>query len=121
MDRSRRLSLARLLALLALVGQLAAGASVPRALAWQSVAAAPICHTGDDSRDTPAQRHSLDCLLCPFCAAMVSPALPLPASGPMLAAPSVVQIDRAALPPPAIGPPSLLRHAGQPRAPPIPV
>ncbi|MDR3537349.1 MAG: hypothetical protein P4L71_12700 [Acetobacteraceae bacterium] len=107
----------QLLALLALVAQLATGASVPPIL---DIAAGgvPICHGGEQPVDAPAPHHEGDCVLCPICAAIGSPSAFLAAAEPALPLPRTPVVTLAAPPPPATAPPSTHRLAARPRAPP---
>jgi hypothetical protein len=111
-----------ILALLALASQLAAGATVPDAIAQ---IAAPlsgfgtICHTGAPADTPPAHHHTApDCQACLLCAALATPA-PVLSSGPALPAPGTVQTTLAAPPPPSRAPPAVDFLAARPRGPPI--
>src|SRR3954465_9308958 len=106
-------------ALLALIVQLALGATVPAAQARRAIAEAPICHTDETGGTAPAPAHLPDCLACPFCAAVhASATVILPSvSGPAPGArPS--PLPRPELPPPATAAPSIAWPPNQPRAPP---
>lgn len=73
-----------LLALLALVMQLAYGATVPRESVPSPLQAANfICHADDDGQ-SPSRAPSRDCGLCPLCVLRVAPAMALPAGAPVL-------------------------------------
>lgn len=108
-----------LLALMALVAQLAFGAVVPRPEivgAWNGAAA--ICHAADTSDEAPpVPHHPSDCLVCPLCISLAAPAF-APPTGSVLPAPRVVVIARAAILPPATAPPVAVRLAARPRGPP---
>jgi hypothetical protein len=115
-----------LLAILALVGQLALGAMVmpaDAAAVAQSVAeldAASILCVGTPPpvHAPPHRHHAIDCALCPLCAAMATHGVILSAA-PSLPAPPAAIAARAALPPPARAPPAQPRRAALPRGPPI--
>jgi len=120
---NRRLPSHGLLAvLLALMAQLAIGASVPRSDPVAAIAGVDaICHTIDDSSGTPAApapMHPLDCPVCPFCIALHAPAVALVSPGPALTPPEAMVVLRGELPPPSTAPPAPHRPPGQPRAPP---
>ena len=117
-----RLPLSGLLAvLLALMAQLAIGASVPRLdpLA-QIVGAEVLCHAPNraDDAPTPAPMHPLDCLVCPLCVAVHGPAIALVPGVAILKPSAAVVVLRSELPPPSTAPPSSHRPPSQPRAPP---
>jgi hypothetical protein len=112
-----------LLAILALVSQVALGSLV---LPAESAAAeldtvAILCQTGTPDAPPAAPRHhqhAPDCAICPLCAALALPgALLSPA--PLLPTPSVHQVARIALPPAARGPPSLPLRISLARGPPV--
>lgn len=108
-------------ALLALVVQLGAGASVPRPDPLRQIAdVAILCHGADDTGGAPARlpSHLFDCLLCSHCIAAQPQIPPVPAP-PYLVPPRVWQVRRAELPPPSRAPPPRYRTAIQPRAPPV--
>ncbi len=105
-----------LLALLALVAQLAMGASVPPVLDIVA-GGVPICHGSDQPLDTPAPHHEGDCVLCPICAAIGSPSAFLAATEPTLPLPRAPVIALAAPPPPATAPHATHRLAEKQRAP----
>ena len=115
-----------LLAVLALVCQLAAGAVVrPDPVARGVIAGLDPAHIicfaghGDRPSDSPPAHHSADCALCPLC---LTPGAP----GALLAQPPALPLRRvlAVLPvwtrPPAHAPPAHVAAAAYPRGPPIP-
>jgi len=108
------------LALLALMCQLAVGATVPAAAAQALdplAGVARICHS-DDGGQTPAHNHTApDCQLCPLCAAFVTPAATL-ADTPTVPAPLAVALPLAAPAPQATAPPSTRPPETRPRGPP---
>ena len=114
---NRRFHLPGLFAvLLALMAQLAAGASVPRI---DPLTGAALCHAADPG-GTPAKppSHPPDCPICPLCVALhVASAALLPMID-SLPPPTLAVVGKTALPPPATAPPAPLRPASQPRAPP---
>ena len=118
MRAHRSSPIGRVLALLALVVQLAAGALVP---AVQAAGPIPICHTGDDTSGpaTPAPTHPPGCLLCPVCpthAESVSLLTPGPITVP---APRAVVLGGAGrVTPITAAIPQPPRPAAYPRAPP---
>jgi hypothetical protein len=121
---NRRLPLHGLLAvLLALMAQIGIGASVPRTDPLAIAAGvSDICHAADGSDETPgapAPVHPLDCLVCPLCIALHTPAVALISPMSSLPAPQVVTVLRGELPPPSTAPPATRRPPSQPRAPPI--
>src|ERR1700760_3329394 len=108
-------------ALMALVMQLAVGASVPRLDPVRQIAdVAILCHAADDAGGGPAKvpSHLIDCLLCSHCIAAQPQIPPVPAP-PYLVPPRVQQVRRAEMPPPSRAPPLRLWAATQPRAPPF--
>ena len=108
-----------LAALLALMVQLALGATVPNAQAALSIAAAPICHSDDGTGNAPAPAHVPDCLVCPLCAAVhASAAIVLPPVSDAVPFARLCLLPRPELPPPATAPPSVDWPPNQPRAPP---
>jgi hypothetical protein len=118
---ARRLGL--LAALLALAGQVAFGAVVPRddtlRAAFAELAAASfICHTDAADQKSPAPHHRApDGALCLFCQAVAQAGIllapvPLPFRLPTL------QPVHDALPPPSRAPPSRALVAAYPRGPP---
>lgn len=113
-----------ILALLALVAQLAFGAMVPRpgmALA-QSEATDFICHTmthGDDTTP-PSHRHRMpDCQFCPLCMSLATPGIVMPSGSPSSRPPRVAAFRLPGLPPLATGSPIPTLLAAQPRGPPV--
>jgi hypothetical protein len=110
----------QLAALLALMVQLAVGATVPR-LDPVMLADAPICHSdagGSSGGPATPPGHSPDCLLCPLCVAIHAPAIAEAPPGVVLPNPSMVVVSRSELPPPSRAPPAFRRPPNQPRAPP---
>src|SRR4051812_18385659 len=90
---SRRCHLHGLFAvLLALMTQLAAGASVPRLdLTGQVADATTLCHGADDAGGAPAKApaHPIDCLACSLCIA-AHPQVPLVPGLPKLTGAALV-------------------------------
>ena len=116
------------LAALAVLGQLLAGAMVPAAAAATAPAALlgipeAICHSdageNDGSGRSPAH-HGIDCALCPACLTLAPIALPafVPVAVPR---PRVVLVARPSAKPDATGPPSRTIEIAQPRGPPVQV
>ena len=114
-----------LLAVLALLCQIAAGAVVPQHLAAPAQlagleAAHAICFAGRDDagRDPAPAQHDSDCALCPLCltlaapGGLLSPAPALPVRIAVAAPPAWVQ-------PPAQAPPVAPPIAAYPRGPPV--
>jgi hypothetical protein len=113
-----------LIAVVAMVSQLTLGALVlPDNRPADPVAAlnalSVLCRTGRPVGDKPAPAHRApQTVLCPLSvtlalpAAILAPAIPLPAPSPVL-------VLRIALPPPARAPPSLAGIAAYPRGPPV--
>ena len=119
LTRTLRSSVGLLLAVLALVSQLALGSVVlsDDAQAAEFDAIAVLCQTG-----APApvhHQHAPDCAICPLCVALALPGVIL-TPGPVLPAPSVRGVAVVALPPPARAPPARTLRLAQPRGPPIP-
>lgn len=118
--RLRRSLTGLFLALLALMCQVAVGATVPAAAAQALRPLAGfgvICHA-EDGGPAPAHRHSApDCQLCPLCVAFVTPAATL-ADAPAVPAPVSVALPLAAPPPPATAPPVPRPLETRPRGPP---
>ncbi|MEA2728439.1 MAG: hypothetical protein QOF70_2914 [Acetobacteraceae bacterium] len=103
--------------LLALMGQLGAGASVPRI---DPIATAGVlCHSEDEAGGgrSKAPSHG-DCLVCPLCVAVhtAPAALVSVVAAPMPRDAGV--IVKAELPPPSTAPSAAQRPPSQPRAPP---
>jgi len=119
---SRRFHVHGLFALLlALMVQLAVGASVPRLDPMVVITgAAALCHATDDTGGTPnrSPSHPPDCLVCPLCVALHAQAIPLIADAAVPAPPTIPAERRAELPPPSTAPPAPHRPPSQPRAPP---
>ena len=113
-----------LLAVVALVSQLAFGAIVlpdEAAAQEQSVAALEavsiLCQSPAPGQPPPPHRHAPDCALCPLSAALDHQAVILGAA-PALPRPSRAMAVRATRPPPARAPPSQPRDTAYPRGPP---
>jgi hypothetical protein len=108
-----------LAALLALMVQIAIGATAPQPDPVATVfAAETLCHTDQPADGPDHKAPPLDCLVCPFCIAVHAQAVALP-DAPVLHPPGATAL-RAALPEVAISPPPPLpRPPGQPRAPPL--
>jgi hypothetical protein len=107
-------------ALLALMAQLSAGATVPHLdPVAQLVGAEALCHETHDSGGAPAKApaHPIDCLACSLCCAVQPPISLIPAP-PNLTPPRVQPAQRAELPPPSRAPPVRVWSPAQPRAPP---
>jgi hypothetical protein len=116
-----------LAALFALAAQILFGAAAPdmgvRATPEQQLAAlladpGAICHGATGGGQQAPHHHAVDCLLCPYCAAIASaamlrsddPTLPIPRAGPIAVA--IVTASSIARPPSRL-------LAAQPRGPPI--
>ena len=110
-----------LLAVCALIAQLAFGSAMPGASNDIAVATATaLCHSDDDGSGAPAPiPHTPDCVLCPVCLTIAQAAFLLPANAPAVPAPRVLAISTAAVLPPATAPPGTPRRVAQPRAPPL--
>ncbi len=120
----RRISASGLfVALLALVAQLAFGATVPRPeIALVLDDAGIICHapTSSDGTTPPAHRHHMpDCQFCPLCMSLATPGIVLPGAAPHPPPPQVAAFRRPGLPPPATAPPVAALLSAQPRGPPV--
>jgi hypothetical protein len=114
---TRRFPLTGMLAvLLALMAQLGMGATVPRIDPITGDAA--LCHTNNDDTPSHVPANSADCLICPLCVTLHSPAAALVSEPPILMPPAVIAIVRTALPPPSTAPPAPPCSPSQPRAPP---
>lgn len=117
-----------LLAVLALVSQLALGAVVlpdPASAQEQSVAALDalsiLCNSASPTAPGEGPRHhrqDRDCVPCPLAVSLALPAAVL-ASGPELPPPSSQLADSVSLPPPARGPPAQPRQTPPSRGPPV--
>jgi hypothetical protein len=118
MNPRRTASSGLLLALLALITQIALGAVVPQ-LARATEVAGVICHVGAASSEqpAPAKQHPLDCLLCPVCLSLTTAASLLPTTGGPFPLPKVTAYQPPGLPP-STAPPLLRLAAAQPRGPP---
>ena len=116
-----------LLAIIALISQLALGSLVlpdSASAQEQSVAALDalsiICSTpiaGAPDNPPAHHRHAPDCTLCPLCSTLAMQGVILTAA-PALPAPVSQQTGRAVLPPPARAPPAQPRYAPPARGPP---
>jgi len=115
-----------LLALVALVMQIAAASVVPFAGPAASVdrlLAASICHSdggATDSGGTPARRHAPDCAVCPLCQAIAHAGALLGAPMLVIAAPALLAARLFALPP-SRAPPGRAASAASARGPPVPL
>jgi len=111
------------LALLALVAQLAFGAVVPNLeLPMALHDAAIICQapSPDQGKTPPAQHHHVPIgAFCPIWTALTAPTPLLASSGPLLPIPTQALFHRPGLPPPATAPPAVAFRLAQPRAPPV--
>jgi hypothetical protein len=109
-----------LLALLALVVQLAFGAIVPRIESAAALdGATTICHVdGNSHQEPPARHYPADCTVCPLCTTLNPSAFALPAGLASLPPPVLVVAEAVVLPPPT-APPSIVVLAARPRGPPI--
>lgn len=88
--------LARLMALVALVMQLAAASAMPAAAApLLGGLDAPICHAAPDSK-APAPHHSKACALCPLCQTLAQSALAIAPSGSAVPLPAARAVRPAA-------------------------
>jgi hypothetical protein len=122
LTRTWRFPTGLLLAMLALVSQLALGSVVvpDDAGAAELAAVAIFCQTaapGTPQPATPHHQHAPGCAICPLCVALAAPgAILTPA--PLLPVPSVRQVAQIALPPPARGPPARPLRTALPRGPP---
>jgi hypothetical protein len=125
-SHSSRLPTGFLLAVLALVCQLAFGALLPaeEASARQLAALDAVSVLCDGSAPTtpghgaPHHHHAPDCALCPLCIAMAAHGAIL-ASAPPLPTPTSEPVAQAAFPPPARAPPSRAVRIAFPRGPPV--
>lgn len=116
----RRISAAGLLfALLALVVQVASGATVPRVAALAAIAdATTFCHLHETSGQGPAKPHNpADCPICPLCVSLTAPAFAIMAD-PVLPMPRVIVVAPTVILPPATAPPATVVLAKRPRGPP---
>jgi hypothetical protein len=116
-----------LAALLALAAQLLFGAVAPDADARptpdQQLAAlladpGTICHGDVGGGQQTPHHHGIDCLLCPYCAAVIAAAMPR-GDGPMLPRPRDGPIAIAIAAPDSVTPPPAPCLAARPRGPPI--
>jgi hypothetical protein len=108
-------------ALLALMAQLGAGASVARLDPLTQIVGAELpCHASNGVGDTPAPTplHPLDCMACPLCVALHSSPAALAPNVAILTPTATVVVLRSELPPQSTAPPSRPRAPHQPRAPP---
>lgn len=117
-DPGRRLSvLGLLMAVLALLGQIAFGSAMPAQAAAQvpnllasPLGDIPICHSGapgmaDDGAPVDHAHHGMQCALCPACHVLAAAAV-LPVLTSAVPAPLATLAARQELPPPARGPPA---------------
>jgi len=115
-------ALGTLLALLAVVAQLAFASVVPNpGIALVLQGDGPICHApSPPGAPAPPAHHRQvpDCAFCPLCVSLATPAIVLPGTAPALPIPVAVIFRRPGLPPPATAPPSTAYRAAQPRGPP---
>jgi hypothetical protein len=122
LTRTWRFPIGLLVAILALVSQLALGSLVLPAdsAAAELDAVAIFCQTGapDAPPAAPHHQHAPDSAICPLCAALALPGAIL-SPAPLLPTPSVHQVARIALPPPAHGPPALPLRISLARGPPV--
>ncbi len=97
-----------IVALLALVAQLAFRAVVPQPeVALVLDAAGVICDAAAPSDGTtpPAHHHHMPiCQFCPLCMSLATPEIFLPSTGPQPPSPQIATFRRPGLPPPGIGP-----------------
>ncbi len=107
-----------LAALLALMVQIAVGATVPQPDPVAAVfSLGALCHAEQPSDGSDHKTPPLECLVCPFCVVVHAQAVALP-DAPVLRPPNAKWL-LAALPEVAVSPqPPLPRPPGQPRAPP---
>ncbi len=115
-----------LMAILALVSQLALGTMVlpeeaPPAASTELAAISVLCQTGTPATSSPGvpqHHHMPDCPVCPLCVALATQgALLTPAV--LLPMPSTRRVAQIALPPPARGPPSRPLRISLARGPPV--
>ncbi len=123
LTRTWRFPTGLLLAILALVSQLALGslAFPTDSAAAELDAVAIFCQTAAPDAPPPStphhHQHAPDCAICPLCAALALPgAILTPA--PLLPTPSSRRVAQAALPPPARGPPARPLRISLARGPP---
>jgi hypothetical protein len=105
-------------ALLALMVQLGAGASVPRI---DPISGTALCHADDGAggAPSPAPFHGSYCPICPLCIALHAPSAILASVSATPLPPVAAVVLKTELPPPSTAPPSPHRPPSQPRAPPI--
>ncbi len=110
-------------ALLALVAQLAIGASTPNMeLPLALHEAALICHarSADEGKTPPTQHHHVPLsAFCPLWTALAAPTPLLADTAPPPPAPNQTLFRRSGLPPPSTAPPTIPFRLAQSRAPPI--
>ena len=115
-----------MVALLALVGQLAIGAVVlpdsDTADALNRLDAVSILCSGlpasDDGGAAPHHHHACDLALCPMTLALAAPSVVL-TPAPVLPAPKPVSVFPSRERPPGRGPPAASARVGEPRGPPV--
>jgi hypothetical protein len=113
-----------LLALLALVSQLALGTMVlpDDSAVPQLDAISILCQTGAPDQPQPAtphHQHVPDCAICPLCVALAVPGVILTPAPMLPLPPSIRHVAQIALPPPSRGPPSRPLHISPSRGPPV--
>jgi hypothetical protein len=124
MSHRRTFASGLLFALLALVAQLAAGATVPHmtnlGIADLAVIAdaTTICHAHETSDQAPVPPHNpTDCPICPLCVSLSAAAFAI-AADPALPTPRIINVAPTVILPPATAPPAILVLAARPRGPP---
>ncbi len=124
MNHRRTFASGLFFALLALVAQLAAGATVLNMTIFgmadlAAIAdATTICHAHETSDQAPATPHNpADCPICPLCVSLSAAAFAIMAD-PVLPTPRLVIVAPAVILPPATAPPATLVLAARPRGPP---
>lgn len=106
-------------ALLALMVQVAIGATVPQPDPVASVLAVEtFCHAETPTDGSGHKTPPLDCLVCPFCVAVHAQAMVALPDVPVVPLPGLRVVPVAASPGVAAPPPPQPRPPGQPRAPP---
>ncbi len=117
-----------LVAMIALVSQLALGGLVPpdddavsRLAALDAVSILCSGHQAADPKggQAPHRHHAIDLALCPLAIALAVPDCLLPTSAPLTPARSCGTGDGSREPPPGRGPPAATARVGAPRAPPV--
>ena len=119
MNHRRTSASGLLFAVLALVAQLASGATVPRMADQAAIAdATTICHAHETSDQAPAAPHNpADCPICPLCISLSGTAFAITAD-PVLPTPRSIEVAPTIILPPATAPPSIPVLAQKPRGPP---